>query len=373
MNKNSGTTNLVRPSFGPGMLLQHQDLELLGSYTRDLSRLLFRSFFGCGVVCGLVVTAKTECDKLKIIVEPGVALNCTGDPIWVSDRLEFFAEKSDTDRSLWVVVCSHTKHFGPRAPMCETDGESSGGACTREVDCYKVMIKDDIEGYCGCPEQQTATGTSSVARGEGNLDENDCYKDHKEGKCGCACADCGDCVVLAKLVYRENTPQGQDKWMANHSARRFIRPALLPDLQAAADKRVLNPPAASLAQSPGPPPAAEPTHQQAPAQPDIKFDQASVAQKPAVVLNQAPAAKVVVAEAPVTAPVKAKAVPATEAIVAEAPVPAVEAKAVPAAEASVAEAPAAAVEAKTVTAPKAAVKAKAAKVKADKTADKPSA
>jgi hypothetical protein len=43
-----GTSKLVRPRFGPGMLLQHEDLELLNTYTRDLSRLLFGSLFGWG-------------------------------------------------------------------------------------------------------------------------------------------------------------------------------------------------------------------------------------------------------------------------------------------------------------------------------------
>ena len=47
-----GTSTLVRAKFGPGMLLQHDDLEQLNVYTRELNRLMFRSLFGCGVVCG---------------------------------------------------------------------------------------------------------------------------------------------------------------------------------------------------------------------------------------------------------------------------------------------------------------------------------
>src|SRR5438477_11752641 len=78
------TSLLVRAVFEPGMLLQHEDLDQLNAYTRDLSRLLFRSFFGCGVVCGLVVTpGKDKCDKPCIIVGSGLALNCAGDPIYV--------------------------------------------------------------------------------------------------------------------------------------------------------------------------------------------------------------------------------------------------------------------------------------------------
>src|SRR5437588_12439129 len=79
----AGLSTLVRAVFGPGMLLQHEDLEQLNIYTRDLSRLLFRSFFGCGVVCGLVVSVDGECGKVFVTVRSGLALDCSGDPIYV--------------------------------------------------------------------------------------------------------------------------------------------------------------------------------------------------------------------------------------------------------------------------------------------------
>ena len=68
-----GTSTLVRAKFGPGMLLQHEDLEQLNLYTRDLSRLMFQSLFGCGVICGLVVGTKEDCGKLNVTVGAGVA------------------------------------------------------------------------------------------------------------------------------------------------------------------------------------------------------------------------------------------------------------------------------------------------------------
>ena len=37
-----GPSTIKRAIFGPGMLLQHEDLEQLNLYTRDLSRLLGR-------------------------------------------------------------------------------------------------------------------------------------------------------------------------------------------------------------------------------------------------------------------------------------------------------------------------------------------
>src|ERR1044072_9995177 len=78
-----GDSGLTRARFGPGMLLQHEDLEYLGNYPRELSRLLFRSFFGCGVVCGLVVKAEEKCGKGHVTVGSGLALACSGAPNWL--------------------------------------------------------------------------------------------------------------------------------------------------------------------------------------------------------------------------------------------------------------------------------------------------
>src|SRR3954470_3565801 len=71
---------LERPRYSPGLILQDADLTSAVDYTRELSRLLFRSLFGCGVVCGLRVTVDTDCD-LEVTVAPGLALDGCGDPV----------------------------------------------------------------------------------------------------------------------------------------------------------------------------------------------------------------------------------------------------------------------------------------------------
>lgn len=225
MNKSEGTTNLIRPIFGPGMLLQHEDLELLGKYPRELSRLLFKSFFGCGVICGLTVNVETDCDnKLKVTVQRGVALTCSGDPIPVSgDLVDCTNVPANETDSLWVILCRGTKRVGQRTTMCDTDGEGSAAICTREVDTYKLEIKPTSDGACKCPETvDPPAGTKDQANHD-PLDENRCHESHNDGTCGCDCNDCGDCVVLAKIVY----DQEKKEWSWNYSTRRFIRPQLL--------------------------------------------------------------------------------------------------------------------------------------------------
>ena len=63
-------SKLVRTRFEQGMLLQHDDLNQMIEYTQNLSRLMFRSLFGCGVICGLVVETKRECEKEFVFESP---------------------------------------------------------------------------------------------------------------------------------------------------------------------------------------------------------------------------------------------------------------------------------------------------------------
>src|SRR5690349_3732411 len=107
IHKQVGTSTLVRPKFGPGMLLQHEDLGALNDYTRELSRLMFRSLFGYGVVCGLVVNAEVDnCNKVSVTVGAGLALDCSGDPVYVPGDQRFVLDDKcypDLPGTLWVV------------------------------------------------------------------------------------------------------------------------------------------------------------------------------------------------------------------------------------------------------------------------------
>jgi hypothetical protein len=261
MNKNNitvkgatGTSKLVRPKFGPGMLLQHEDLEQLNSYTRDLSRLMFRSLFGCGVICGLVVTGEEKCGKLLITVGAGLALDCKGDPVhvpkdqqvWVGDDCE------ELTGDLWVVLCGTSKCCAPRTAQCASDDDEPTSSCTREWDGYQIRVMRDFPKFtCHCvPTVSNGTDEGSkvgepsdtgrsLADAAGNKDNPclcadhtlECFEDHYEGRCGCHCSegcDCDcDCILLARLSH----PQQGSKWIQDHSVRRFIRPVLMRDPQ----------------------------------------------------------------------------------------------------------------------------------------------
>jgi hypothetical protein len=241
VNSKEDASTLVRPKFGPGMLLQHEDLEQLALYTRDLSRMMFRSFFGCGVVCGLAVTVKKDCDQPCITVGAGLALDGCGDPIYVPKDVSLLIDKNcdpPLKSPLWVVLCAKTKSCAPRAPMCADDDTSSGAVATRERAAYEIkIVRADKPPKCACQCEPKLNQAF----------KSDCkcvdptlpgYQDHYDGKCGCNCGACADgpcdcncdCVLLAQL-WRDPDNLKDPDWHTSHAYRRFIRPVLVRDPQ----------------------------------------------------------------------------------------------------------------------------------------------
>ena len=231
-------STLVRAVFGPGMLLQSDDLEQLNAYTRDLSRLLFRSFFGCGVVCGLVViVGPPDCGKQYVTVGAGLALDCSGDPIYVPVDEKFVLDENcdpNLPDPLWVVLCRTQKCCAPRTSMCTCDGDGATSECTRERDCFEIRVVSILpECICGCSEKRLKSDSFCKCVNP----EDKCYEDHYAGKCGCSCEDGSSCdctcVVLAKLC-KQTDPQ--KPWGVDHGVRRFIRPVLMRDPQVEAER-----------------------------------------------------------------------------------------------------------------------------------------
>lgn len=258
--------SLIRPRFEPGALLLDEDLTAIVDHTRDLSRLLFRSLFGCGVVCGFRVTAQVECGNLTVAVEPGVALDCKGDPIEMCGQHTLgmlCAEKLDDH--LWVKIRRSPRDHtcAPRDVACPSD--DSGGAYkpTRAKDCFELTLtKEEPKHECGCPKSATvlfapapdaggmptaATGKADSPAADGKPDSTlpvrtetalppdwQCHVPHYCGVCSCGCCDsCGEgWVVLArvstkaiKILGKPETPDRE----VDYTVRRFLRPVIAAD------------------------------------------------------------------------------------------------------------------------------------------------
>jgi hypothetical protein len=269
----TGNSSLVRPRFSPGLLLRDDDLRQGVDYTRDLSRLLFRSLFGCGVVCGLEVSATFSCGKLIVMVAAGVALDCMGDPVYVPDPASIPLDPSCGDplpTEIWVVIKRTEKCCAPRSAACSCDDEETPAVCTRERDCYEIRIVSECpKCACGCcpdpkaappqnnPQTAPTAPAALVAKKTTkkkvaadlvettptedkdvdcrcvDLSTTKCYDDHYNGKCSCECCD-DEWVLLAHL--KDSSGGKNTGWTPDHSVRRFVRPVLMRDPVAWAEK-----------------------------------------------------------------------------------------------------------------------------------------
>jgi hypothetical protein len=272
----SGLASLVRPHFTAGLLLQDDDLTAGVTYTRTLSRLMFRTLFGCGVMCGLKVTVDDppvdKCGNFTLLVEKGLALDCVGDPVEVpNDQSVTLNCATDIGTELWVALRRYDKCCAPRTAVCSEDAEPPS-VCTRERDGFEIQVFSERPCSCGCSrlaepdvanaaaaaapaapaaatapkkaaaKKKTTAKTANVAGAVAETveplpdEETDCkcnhrhavgacYHDFYEGKCPCECCDC-EWILLA-VAERANT--STDVWTVDHSVRRFIRPVLMRD------------------------------------------------------------------------------------------------------------------------------------------------
>ncbi|HYJ81980.1 MAG TPA: hypothetical protein VEW26_03930 [Allosphingosinicella sp.] len=259
---------LERPLYAPGLILEDSDLTAGVDYTRSLSRLLFRSLFGCGVICGLTVKVEEECG-LQVNVAPGLALDGCGDPVQLARPLTVKLDKSDgvigkpaangqpgkPDKpDFWVMLCAGEKRCAPRTLVCDSDEVEGGTQHTRARALAQVSIaferptsicechKDDWSPANKSPEQiyqhYEAMANQLVPRQFDNAapvqrERPDCQKKHNEavdcapdcGGCDGAC-DCGCCILLAWVHWYER----EKAWGVLHGGvRRLIRPQLRED------------------------------------------------------------------------------------------------------------------------------------------------
>jgi len=247
--------SLVRPLYSRGLLLEDADLTDGVNYTRELMRLMFRSLFGCGVICGLKVSATLDCNNRKIVVgvERGLALDCMGNLIEVnrSHSLTWDPECKPIPAALWVLACYREQQCRPKEVTCSSDDDSQV-VKTRAYGGYKILVVGTppkcactCEPYVPAPAsagQDCCQGAGPAAmqpqgqpaqQGQGTTTPPDycaCYDDHYNGICDC---DCGcDCVVIGKI---DITLDAQRQSMTNVEANdpnkpsvvRFIRPMLI--------------------------------------------------------------------------------------------------------------------------------------------------
>ncbi len=174
-----GTSGLVRPLFKPGLLLEDEDLTAIVDYSSTMTRLLFSSLFGCGVVCGLKISARATCkgQKLEIVIGKGLGLDCAGNPIHVTSEqtLTYDPDCKTFPERIWVTACYTTDYCRPRPAACSDDDDPQS-VKTRMREGFELRLHSALpEHACSC------TGETG------------------EHECGCGCGECGDCILIGEL------------------------------------------------------------------------------------------------------------------------------------------------------------------------------
>jgi hypothetical protein len=174
-----GTSGLVRPLFKPGLLLEDEDLTAIVDYSSTMTRLLFSSLFGCGIVCGLKISARATCkgQKLEITIGKGLGLDCAGNPIHVTSvqTLTYDPECESFPGRIWITACYTTDYCRPRNAACSDDDDPQA-VKTRMREGFELHLHSAVpEHACSC------VGESS------------------EDECGCGCGECGECILIGEL------------------------------------------------------------------------------------------------------------------------------------------------------------------------------
>lgn len=222
-----GHSELVRPQYSQGLMLQDDDLTQAVDYSRGLNQLLFRSLLGCGVVCGLEVKLHDDGCATTISISSGLALDGSGLPIHVHEgqTLKLGGHCDDLSKPRWIVVRRHEHLSSPRGLACNPEDDAHSTVYTRLRDGFEITMVggEGREGACGCKVPEKGEG-NDAARAK-------CFEHHLHGDCDCCCS--ATWVVLgyfANIEEARKLPEaGKDGVSADYRVRKFIRPALLPD------------------------------------------------------------------------------------------------------------------------------------------------
>ncbi|MGD8277972.1 MAG: hypothetical protein PVH00_08095, partial [Gemmatimonadota bacterium] len=94
-----------RNNYFTGKLLTERDLTAEQRYFIDKLRLHHVALHGWGVVCGLRVRPHEHCPDLRIVIEPGLAIDGCGREILVNERIEVDLPRPPAPPPAWKDPC----------------------------------------------------------------------------------------------------------------------------------------------------------------------------------------------------------------------------------------------------------------------------
>jgi hypothetical protein len=146
-----------RSNYYRGKLLTERDFRDEQRYFLDKARLHNLALHGCGVVCGLAVKPHPYCPQLRVIVEPGLALDCCGREIRVLQPAEVLLPRPPEKKKEEDDCPPDQSPRDPAAQGCCDDGPVPADLylCIRYTECDTEFTPAPFEECsCGSDSQQ---------------------------------------------------------------------------------------------------------------------------------------------------------------------------------------------------------------------------
>ncbi|HEX7334520.1 MAG TPA: hypothetical protein VF290_23665 [Pyrinomonadaceae bacterium] len=220
------TDPFERNNYFYGKQFTVRDLLQEQSYFNDKRHLINRMVLGWGVVCGLDVEWKPE--KRKLVVEPGMALDCCGHEIIVCEKQYLSFDKNDDDccledrqRPVGKFVLCLEYHECKAEPIdfpaagCDEKGKTE---YNRIRERFKLRLKSWDEACPKEPHDHVCCSDNYKQEATGEEFQRDCTTEtvhqclcHRL-KDGCPeCENC-DCVILATIEFKAPTEEGYEEY-----------------------------------------------------------------------------------------------------------------------------------------------------------------
>ena len=228
MKEKRVVTPIERVRFTDGMIVTADDLDTAMHYPTALLKTVLRSYFGCGVVCGLRLEKDPRAgdgDTYVLCVGAGVAFDCHGYPVELCGgiKLDLTPDPCVVDETpeLYIAIRRATVDEAPHDP-CTCDTHDPRFQCSRIRDVVVVKAFAEIDAtFCATEESTTASAECGCGGGTGDGGSS---QPTIEGLCHClkACETC-DCSAESWIVLGKVT-RGDNGISVDHSRRRYVKP-----------------------------------------------------------------------------------------------------------------------------------------------------
>lgn len=227
------TTESVK--FRDGMIVTAEDLDAAMRYPASLLHTVLRSYFGCGVVCGLglrVKEAAVDGPTWVVCVDRGVAIDCNGYPIELCAPVELdLSPEACACEPPPEEVCIALRRITsdeapPDACSCDVDDPRFDCRRTRDHVVVKAFTTAEFDALPGtvCRRTPQIEAPSQVASATGAADGS--QPSWSDVLCDlmttCPSRSCGECWVLLGCVRLTEGEGIEDP--PDTSGRQWVKP-----------------------------------------------------------------------------------------------------------------------------------------------------